>query len=84
LESRDLFSREKLSDYSHTLSFWWSSTGIDYFRSYYKNMRQTTRQDINGYIKTYIQGKPFIAVALISKEAQSQIKLTESDLIGGK
>jgi zinc protease len=84
LEARDLFDREKLSEYAHTLSFWWSSTGIDYFRSYYKNMRQTNRNDINGYIKTYIQGKPHIGVALISSEAQAQIKLTERDLIGGK
>jgi zinc protease len=84
LESRDLFSREKLSDYSHTLSFWWSSTGIDYFRSYYKNMRQTTGQDITGYVKTYIQNKPRIVVALLSSEAQSQVKLTERDLIGEK
>ncbi len=84
LEARDLFDREKLSEYAHTLSFWWSSTGIDYFRSYYKNMRQTNRNDINSYIKTYIQGKPHIGVALISSEAQSQIKLTERDLIGGK
>ena len=84
LEARDLFDREKLSEYAHTLSFWWSSTGIDYFRSYYKNMRQTNRDDINSYIKTYIQGKPHIGVALISSEAQSQIKLTDRDLIGGK
>jgi zinc protease len=84
LESRDLFSREKLSDYSHSLSFWWSSTGIDYYRGYYKNMRQTTRQDISSYVKTYIQGKPHVSVALLSSEAQSQVKLTESDLIGGK
>ncbi len=84
LEARDLFTREKLSDYSHTLSFWWSSTGIDYFRDYYKNMRQTTRQDINSYIKTYIQGKPHVTVAMLSREAKSQINLTESDLIGGK
>ncbi|HKC65347.1 MAG TPA: pitrilysin family protein, partial [Pyrinomonadaceae bacterium] len=27
LEADDLYSREKLSEYAHTLSFWWSSTG---------------------------------------------------------
>jgi zinc protease len=84
LEARDLFDREKLTEYSHTLSFWWSSTGIDYFRSYYKNMRLTNRADINSYVKTYIQGKPHITVALLSSEAQSHIKLTERELIGGK
>lgn len=82
LESRDLFDREKLSDYSHTLGFWWSSTGIDYFRGYYKNLRATSRADINRYVKTYIQGKPHVGVALISTSAQAQAKITPEDLIG--
>lgn len=82
LESRDLFDREKLSDYSHTLGFWWSSTGIDYFRGYYKNLRAISRTDTNRYVKTYIQGKPRIGVALISPQSQTQAKITPEDLIG--
>ncbi|MGI8642225.1 MAG: M16 family metallopeptidase [Pyrinomonadaceae bacterium] len=82
LESRDLFDREKLSDYAHTLGFWWSSTGIDYFRGYPKNLRATSRADINRYVKTYIQGKPHVGVALISANAQSQANITPEDLIG--
>ena len=82
LESQDLFSREKLSEYAHTLSFWWSSTGIEYYRGYQKNLRAINRTDINRYIKTYIQGKPHIGVALLSPDSQSQAKLTAADLIG--
>jgi zinc protease len=82
LESRDLFEREKLSDYAHILGFWWSSTGIEYFRGYHKNLRATSRADINRYVKNYIQGKPHIGVALISANAQAQAKLTQEDLIG--
>ncbi len=82
LESRDLFDREKLSEYTHTLGFWWSSTGIEYFRGYHKNLRATSRADINRYIKTYIQGKPHVGVALISTEAQAQARITPEDLIG--
>lgn len=82
LESRDLFDREKPSDYAHTLSFWWSSTGIDYFRGYYKNLRATSREDINRYVRTYIQGKPHVGVALLSTEAQQFARLTPEDLIG--
>jgi len=82
LESRDLFEREKLSDYAHTLGFWWSSTGIDYFRGYHKNLRATSRAEINQYVKNYIQGKPHIGVALISTSAQAQTKLTPEDLVG--
>ena len=34
LEADDLYSREKLSEYSHVLSFWWASTGFEYYRGY--------------------------------------------------
>ena len=82
LESRDLFDREKLSEYAHTLGFWWSSTGIDYFRGYHKNLRATSRAGINSYVKNYIQGKPHVGVALISSQAQAEAKVTPEDLIG--
>jgi zinc protease len=82
LEADDLYSREKLSEYSHTLSFWWSSTGLDYFRTYLPNLRKTSRADISRYITTYIQGKPHVGLALISDEAQQTTKLTPEELIG--
>src|SRR5712691_3877129 len=82
LEADDLYSREKLSEYGHTLSFWWSSTGLDYFRGYLPNLRRTSRADISRYVTTYIQGKPHIGLALISEQAQQQAKLTAGDLIG--
>lgn len=82
LEARDLFEREQLTDYAHTLSFWWSSTGIEYFRSYHKNLRAVTRQEINRYVRTYIKGKNHIGVALLSGQAKAAAKLTEADLIG--
>jgi zinc protease len=82
LEADDLYSREKLSDYAHTLSFWWSSTGLEYFRGYLTNLRHTQRADISRYITTYIQGKPHVGLALISDEAQQQIQLKPEELIG--
>lgn len=82
LEADDLYSREKLSDYAHTLSFWWASTGLDYFRGYLGNLRRTTRADISRYVTTYIQGKPHIGVALISEEGQRTAQLKPEDLIG--
>ena len=82
LESRDLFEREKLSDYAHTLSFWWSSTGIEYFRGYHKNLRAVSRMEINRYVKTYIQDKPHVAIALMSAGSKAAANLTETDLIG--
>lgn len=82
LEADDLYSREKLSEYAHTLSFWWSSTGLEYFRGYLGRLRATSRADISRYVTTYIQGKPHVALALLSPEAQEKIKLKPEDLIG--
>ncbi|NNE98518.1 MAG: hypothetical protein HKN25_05795, partial [Pyrinomonadaceae bacterium] len=65
-----------------TLSFWWSSTGIDYFRGYYKNLRAITRKETNRYVRTYIQGKPHVTVALMSPQSKAAANLTEADLIG--
>ncbi|MGD9562128.1 MAG: M16 family metallopeptidase [Pyrinomonadaceae bacterium] len=83
LETNDLFEREKLSEYAHTLGFWWSSTGIEYFRSYHARLRAVTRADIDRYVKTYIQGKNHVAVAMVSPEGRKQSGLSEQDLIGG-
>ncbi len=82
LEAENLYRREKLSEYTHELGFWWSSTGIDYYRGYHKNLRAISREDIKRYISTYILGKPHVGVALVSTADQQKAKLTEQDLIG--
>ncbi|HJQ33694.1 MAG TPA: pitrilysin family protein, partial [Pyrinomonadaceae bacterium] len=82
LEADDLYSREKLSEYSHTISFWWASTGLDYFRGYLKRLRATSRADISRYITTYVQNKPHVGLALLSDESLKASELTEADLIG--
>jgi len=82
LEADDLYSREKLSEYSHTLSFWWSSTGLEYFRGYLGRLRATSRDDISRYVTTYIQEKPHVGLALLSQEAQDKIKIQTEELIG--
>ena len=84
LQSSDLFDREKTSEYAHTLGFWWSSTGVDYFRGYQKNLRSVTRADISRYVTTYIQDKPHVGIALLSPAAKSKAGLNDTDLIGGK
>ncbi|HEU4598025.1 MAG TPA: pitrilysin family protein [Pyrinomonadaceae bacterium] len=84
LEADDLYSREKLSEYAHTISFWWASTGLDYFRGYLRRLRATSRADISRYVTTYIQGKPHVGLALASDETFKQSGLTPEDLIGEK
>lgn len=82
LEANDLYDREKLSDYAHTLSFWWASTGLDYFRGYLGRLRATSRAEISRYVTTYIQNKPHVGLAMLSADAQEKIKLQPEELIG--
>jgi zinc protease len=82
-EADDLYSREKLSEYAHTISFWWSSTGLEYFRGYLGRLRATSRADISRYVTTYIHGKPHVGLALMSEESLKASGLTEADLVGG-
>lgn len=82
LAADDLYRREKLSDYVHVVSFWWASTGLDYFRGYQDNLRKTSRADISRYVQTYIIGKPHVGLAMISDKAQATVQLTPEELIG--
>ena len=82
LEAEDLYSREKLSEYAHTLSFWWASTGLDYFRGYQDNLRKTSRKDISRYVLRYIVGKPHVGLVMMSEEAQAVAHLTPEELNG--
>jgi zinc protease len=82
LEADDLYSRESLGDYSHTISFWWASTGLGYFRGYLGRLRATSRADISRYITTYIQAKPHVGLALLSADAQAKTKIQPEELIG--
>ena len=84
LEAEDLYSREKLSDYSHVISFWWASTGLEYYRGYLRRLRATSRSDISRYVTTYIQGKSHVGLAMMSEESLKASGLTENDLIGSE
>lgn len=81
LAASDLYDREKTSDYVHTIGFWWSSTGLEYFRGYQDNLHATKREDISRYLTNYVLNKPHIAIALMSDETQKQLNLTEKDLL---
>jgi zinc protease len=84
LEADDLYSREKLDDYTHTIGFWWASTGLDYYRGYLGRLRATSRADISRYLTGYILGKPHVGLALMNDDAAKTSGLTADDLIGNE
>lgn len=81
LDVSEIYEREKPSDYAHTVSFWWASSGLDYYAGYVENLRKVTREDIKRYVQQYIKGKPRVAGVLISPQDQKKIGLTEANLL---
>lgn len=81
LDVDEIYDREKPSQYAHTLSFWWASSGLDYFAGYGEHLNKTTREDIKQYVRKYIKNKPRVVAVMISDADQKRIGLTEKDLL---
>ncbi len=76
-----LYEREQVSQLAHTIGFWWCVASLDYYRNYVPNMQKVTRGDIARYARTYLEGKPYIAGALINPADRKKIGLTAAMLI---
>ncbi len=81
LDVNEIYDREKPSQYAHTVSFWWASSGLDYYAGYVENLRKVTREDIKRYVEKYIKNKPRVVGVLISEADQKRIGLTEQELL---
>ncbi len=80
LAIEDLYSREKLSSFTHTISFWWATAGLDYYLNYIENLRSVTRADIVRYVNTYLLNKPYILGVLVSPATRTELGLTPESL----
>jgi zinc protease len=82
LSADEFYEREKPSQYAHTLSFWWASTGTEYYKSYHGVLASVTRADVRKYVESYIAGKARVGIVLLSPEAQQQLRLTANEVTG--
>ena len=76
-----LYEREQSTNWAHTVGFWWTVAGLDYYRDYVPNMQRVTRGDLARYAQTYLQGKPYVVGALMSPESKQKIGLTPEALL---
>jgi zinc protease len=81
LHVNEIYDREKPSEYAHTVSFWWASTGLDYYETYVERLRRVTRADIARYVETYLWKKPRVVAVLLSESDHQRIGLREADLL---
>jgi len=64
-------SRETPSELAHQLTFWWTSTGIDYYLGYIDNLFKVKHDDVVRLIDTWITGKPFVFGVMVSPEMKT-------------
>lgn len=76
----ELFQREDLARYSHSLGFWWASAGTDYLQDRLGQTRRTGRAEITAYVRRYLQGTVSAAVALVPEGRNSRV-ITTADLL---
>jgi zinc protease len=76
-----LYEREQATNWAHTIGFWWSVAGLDYYRTYVPNMQRVTRGDLARYAQKYLERKPYVVGVLINPEARKEIGLTTEQLL---
>jgi zinc protease len=76
-----LYEREQTSEWSHTIGFWWSVAGLDYYRNYVPNMQRISRSDLAKYARTYLVGKPYVVGLMMSPDAFKKTRLGADALL---
>jgi zinc protease len=76
-----VYGREQASSFAHTVGFWWAIAGLDYYLGYVDGMQQVSQDDIAGFVRTYLIGKPHVSGVLIDPESRATINLTAGDLL---
>lgn len=74
------FEREKASAFSHTIGFWWSVSGLEYYMKYVDEMAKQGPAALQDYARKYIIDRPRVVGVLLSPAAQAQLKLTNDEL----
>ncbi len=75
------FGFDRPSDFAHTLGFWWSVAGLEYYMGYIDNMASQTLQDLRHYAAKYIVGKPRVVGILLPPGVRQQVGLTADDVL---
>ncbi len=75
------FGMERSSEFAHTIGFWWSVSGLDYYMKYVDEMALRTASDLQQYARRYIVNKPHVITVLIPPDERRRINLSERELL---
>jgi len=80
LSVQDRYDRERMSEYSHVLSFWWAVAGLDAYQDYIPTVQSSTRSNGADYASRYMVGKPLVLGALLSDADTKKLGVSEATL----
>jgi len=60
--------RERSSQFAHTLTFWWTSAGLDYYLGYVDNLYKVNHAAVVHFIDGFMTGKPYVFGVMVSPE----------------
>jgi zinc protease len=66
------------SEYVKSLAFWWAVTGLDYYGTYIENLQKTGFAETTAFAKQWLDGKPYLAAALLSPEDAKKVGLKDT------
>lgn len=72
LEVGEVLDRERPSAFAHTITFWWTSAGLDYYFGYVDKLYQVQHQDIARFMKEFVLGKPYVLGVMLSPELKAK------------
>ncbi len=75
LATNEQYSRERASQFVHTVGYWWAIAGLDYYLNYIDNLNKVTRQDIKNYLEKYVVDKPHVLGVLVSPDQAEKVEL---------
>jgi zinc protease len=71
IDVQEVSERERPSLYAHTITFWWTSAGLDYYLGYVPHLHAVKRSDMATFVNTYVSGQPFVFGVMVSPEMKS-------------
>lgn len=75
------FGFDRPSDHAHTIGFWWSVSGLEYYMGYVDNMAAQTLDDLRAYARKYIVGKPMVVGILLPPGVKGDLGLRDADVL---
>lgn len=65
------FELEQSIGLAHTVGYWWSVVGLDYYLDYADNLSKRSAADLSGFVARYLTGRPFV-IGVLAPEGEAQ------------